>query len=204
MAGWASGLRSCVTSLSCMGARCPRRATAMGTARHSPCAFRCWVLARSPNRRCSPLADGSASATRAGVLDWLNVLVVEDDDGRARSDHHHAASCGRAVLLRSVSARGARAARDRSVPDIVVSDIAMPNGTGYDLVKQVRATPALARIPAIALTAYGRLEDRERALSAGFNYPHGQARRAAASGACGGGRRCIRHDARVTTAWRSP
>ncbi len=46
----------------------------------------------------------------------------------------------------------------------------MPNGTGYELVRQVRATAASAKIPAIALTAFGRAEDRERALEAGFNF----------------------------------
>jgi CheY-like chemotaxis protein len=51
-----------------------------------------------------------------------------------------------------------------------VSDIAMPNGTGYELIREIRQMPRLAAIPAIALTAFGRLEDRDRALAAGFDY----------------------------------
>jgi CheY-like chemotaxis protein len=57
----------------------------------------------------------------------------------------------------------------QSVPHAIVSDIAMPNGTGYDLIKEVRRAPATASIPAIALTAFGRVEDRERAIAAGFD-----------------------------------
>jgi CheY-like chemotaxis protein len=50
----------------------------------------------------------------------------------------------------------------------------MPNGTGYDLVRQLRSTPHTRDLPAIALTAYARLEDRERALAAGFNFHVGK------------------------------
>jgi len=55
-------------------------------------------------------------------------------------------------------------------PQAIVSDIAMPNGTGYELIREIRQIPRLAKVPAIALTAFGRVEDRERALAAGFNY----------------------------------
>jgi CheY-like chemotaxis protein len=61
--------------------------------------------------------------------------------------------------------------RMRAVPpQVLVSDIAMPNGTGYDLIRELRRMPLLAKVPAIALTAFGRVEDRERALAAGFNF----------------------------------
>ena len=49
-----------------------------------------------------------------------------------------------------------------------MSDIGMPGTNGYALLEAVRARGADAQIPAIALTAYARLEDRERALRAGF------------------------------------
>ena len=53
---------------------------------------------------------------------------------------------------------------------ILVSDIGMPNEDGYELVRKVRALPAErgGRIPAVALTAYAREEDRRRALLSGF------------------------------------
>jgi len=55
-------------------------------------------------------------------------------------------------------------------PQILISDIAMPGEDGYSLIRRVRALePALGGdIPAIALTAYTRAEDRTKALAAGF------------------------------------
>jgi len=56
-------------------------------------------------------------------------------------------------------------------PDVLVSDLAMPDEDGYSLIGKVRALEAAGGkpIPTVALTAYGRVEDRARALSAGFN-----------------------------------
>jgi CheY-like chemotaxis protein len=58
----------------------------------------------------------------------------------------------------------------RAVPDIVVSDIGMPREDGYDLIREVRNLPPDrgGSIPAIALTAFARSEDRQRALRAGY------------------------------------
>jgi len=54
---------------------------------------------------------------------------------------------------------------------VVISDIAMPEESGYSLIQTVRALPLKrgGRIPALALTAYVRPEDRERVLAAGFD-----------------------------------
>jgi CheY-like chemotaxis protein len=56
-------------------------------------------------------------------------------------------------------------------PDVLVSDLAMPGEDGYSLIKKVRASEAESgqHIPAVALTALVRVDDRVRALSAGFN-----------------------------------
>jgi CheY-like chemotaxis protein len=109
------------------------------------------------------------SSARAGVLNELSILVV-DDDADARDLIATTLRYAGAQVVPAASLRDALDLLQTNTPDVVVSDIAMPNGTGYDLVRQVRAIARLARIPAIALTAYGRLEDRERALSAGFNF----------------------------------
>ena len=55
-------------------------------------------------------------------------------------------------------------------PDVLLSDIEMPNENGYDLLRQVRALPTEegGDTPAAALTAYARVTDRTRALRAGF------------------------------------
>ena len=56
------------------------------------------------------------------------------------------------------------------LPDVLVSDIGMPGEDGYALIRKLRASEAEreANIPALALTAFSRPEDRLRALSAGF------------------------------------
>jgi CheY-like chemotaxis protein len=58
----------------------------------------------------------------------------------------------------------------RRRPDVLVSDIAMPGEDGYGLIEKVRLLENGASdiIPAVAITAYAKEEDRERALSAGF------------------------------------
>ena len=113
--------------------------------------------------------DRATDGTGPGVLAQVRVLVVDDDED-ARDLISTTLRYSGAHVTSAASARAALELLDADVPDVVVSDIAMPNGTGYDLVKQMRATPTLAEIPAIALTAYGRVEDRERALDAGFNF----------------------------------
>ena len=57
------------------------------------------------------------------------------------------------------------------MPDILISDIGMPGLDGYDLIRQVRRLPAAngGKLPAIALTAYTRTEDRLQALRAGYD-----------------------------------
>jgi CheY-like chemotaxis protein len=117
-----------------------------------------------------PLAASDALAnTRSAALQGLDILVV-DDDADARDLISTALRHAGAEVMPAASARDALELLRSRPPHIVVSDIAMPDGTGYDLVRQIRASAQLSRIPAIALTAYGRLEDRERALSAGFNF----------------------------------
>ena len=59
---------------------------------------------------------------------------------------------------------------EREKPDILISDIGMPDTDGYELLRRVRALgkEAGGKLPAIALTAFARSEDRTRALRAGF------------------------------------
>jgi CheY-like chemotaxis protein len=55
-------------------------------------------------------------------------------------------------------------------PDVLISDIGMPGEDGYSLIRRIRALPGLegGRVPALALTAFAREEDRARSLAAGF------------------------------------
>jgi CheY-like chemotaxis protein len=77
--------------------------------------------------------------------------------------------CGAEVAL-AASVQAALKALDGASFDVLVSDIAMPDEDGYDLIRQIRALDAEhgGRIPALALTAYARIDDRDAALSAGY------------------------------------
>jgi CheY-like chemotaxis protein len=77
--------------------------------------------------------------------------------------------CGAVVTVAS-SVDEALEAMTTNVPDVLISDIGMPGQDGYELIKRVRALPAErgGSVPAIALTAYARVEDRMQALRAGY------------------------------------
>jgi PAS domain S-box-containing protein len=108
-------------------------------------------------------------AVASAALGNVRILVVDDDqDARdliSTALRHSGAEVSAAATVEEALTH-ARA----SPPQAIVSDIAMPNGTGYDFIREIRRFPQTAAIPAIALTAFGRVEDRERALAAGFNY----------------------------------
>jgi CheY-like chemotaxis protein len=77
----------------------------------------------------------------------------------------------RAKVVTARSAAEALEALQWYKPDVLVSDLAMPGKDGYSLIGEIRALEAESgvQIPAVALTAHVRVEDRARALSAGFN-----------------------------------
>ena len=80
-------------------------------------------------------------------------------------------SCAMTVTTASSAAEAFEALRT-SAPEVLVSDIAMPGEDGLSLIRRVRALPCEegGSVPAVALTAYARLEDRTKALRAGFNH----------------------------------
>jgi signal transduction histidine kinase/PleD family two-component response regulator len=102
-------------------------------------------------------------------LDGLQVLVVDDDDD-GRSLLVDALSERGADVLSCASATDALSELTRSRPDVLVSDIAMPDVDGYELIRQVRElSPESGGLtPAVAVTAHARAEAQERAFSAGF------------------------------------
>ncbi|HEX5658065.1 MAG TPA: ATP-binding protein [Polyangiales bacterium] len=108
-------------------------------------------------------------ATPPGLLDGLRILVV-DDDRVARTAVTDLLSHAGAEVLSAPSAADALEAVVECGPQLMLCDIAMPGEDGYSLIRRVRALddPALARIPALALTAFARAADRERALAAGY------------------------------------
>jgi PAS domain S-box-containing protein len=100
-------------------------------------------------------------------LSGLHVLAV-DDDADARELLRVAFQQAGARVTVADSARAALAALEAVAPSVLVSDIGMPDQNGYELLEQVRAAEHGSRLPAVALTAYARVEDRDRAIRAGF------------------------------------
>ncbi|MGH7277121.1 MAG: hybrid sensor histidine kinase/response regulator, partial [Candidatus Rokuibacteriota bacterium] len=102
-------------------------------------------------------------------LSGLRVLLVDDEEDARELIVAVVRACG-ADVTAVASAREALQALDHSLPDVLVSDIAMPGEDGYALIRQVRARPPErgGLVPAAALTAYARLDDRWRALAAGY------------------------------------
>jgi CheY-like chemotaxis protein len=103
------------------------------------------------------------------VLSGVRVLVV-DDDGDARELLRTVLEASAAVVMAAGSAAEALESLERGRPDVLVSDIAMPGDDGYALIRKVRALPPEygGRVPAVAVTAHARTEDRTRAILAGF------------------------------------
>jgi signal transduction histidine kinase/ActR/RegA family two-component response regulator len=103
-------------------------------------------------------------------IDGLDVLVVEDEPD-TREIVASILSHDRANVRTAASAREALAEIEKAPPDVIVSDIGMPEMDGYELIRNVRAQKAkrIGDTPAIALTAFAREGDRARALAAGFD-----------------------------------
>jgi signal transduction histidine kinase/DNA-binding response OmpR family regulator len=125
--------------------------------------------ARPSRGRVHPTAGVKVTASGPS-LDGLRVLVVDDDRDGLDLIATILANGG-AEVRACASAAEAFEALQAWRPDILISDIEMPGEDGYALIRRIRALgPAtVARTPAVALTAYGRVEDRLRTLSAGYS-----------------------------------
>jgi CheY-like chemotaxis protein/two-component sensor histidine kinase len=99
----------------------------------------------------------------------VRVLVVDDEPDTRELLKAGLGQCGAHVTAAGSAAEALNAIVE-AAPDLLISDIGMPDEDGYDLIRQVRALPEAGggRVPAIALTAYARVEDRMQALRAGY------------------------------------
>jgi signal transduction histidine kinase/ActR/RegA family two-component response regulator len=104
-----------------------------------------------------------------GRLDEALILLLDDDEDTRDFLATALAAAGASVRTFGTVAEAITAMTDWH-PDVIVSDIAMPEEDGYAFIRRVRALPpdAGGRTPAVALTALARPKDRVRALSAGF------------------------------------
>jgi PAS domain S-box-containing protein len=110
----------------------------------------------------------AASAERLSPLKDASILVVDDEADARELVVDVLGQAGARVRSAASVAEALRAVYgDR--PDLVICDLGMPYANGFDFLGQLRAMGGdYVRIPAIALTAYAREEDRQRALTAGF------------------------------------
>lgn len=98
------------------------------------------------------------------------VLVVDDDADARELLRSILAQSGASVRTAGSAAEAIQQFEAR-LPDVLVSDIGMPGKDGYDLIRQIRAlsTESGGHVPALALTAFARSDDRRRAIGAGFH-----------------------------------
>ncbi|MEK7355270.1 MAG: response regulator, partial [Bdellovibrionota bacterium] len=125
-----------------------------------------------PDRQfTTPSATKQTTETRvlARRLTGIRVLVVDDDDD-SRALLKSILKRSGAEVVTAASAEEALSALEDVRPEILVSDISMPDMDGYELIRRVRKLPRESggTLPAVALTAYARDEERQRALNAGF------------------------------------
>ncbi len=119
--------------------------------------------------RRHPTARDTLSSVLPGRLDGVRVLVVDDEPNASEALMVLFGSCGAEARVAG-SASEALEQFDSWLPDILVSDIAMPGEDGYSLIRKVRlrSSERGGMVPALALTAYAKIEDRVSILGAGF------------------------------------
>ena len=114
-------------------------------------------------------ASTASPMPRLPRLDDLRILVVDDNaDGRILTSM--VLTQAGASVQAAASAREALQMLEAERPDVLVSDIGLPDEDGYRLISQIRLYEAERGgfLPAVALTGYARAEDRARILAAGF------------------------------------
>jgi signal transduction histidine kinase/CheY-like chemotaxis protein len=118
----------------------------------------------------APAASGTApQAVQHGDLAGIKVLLVDDAEDTLDVLQQILQHSG-ATIMAANSAGSALALLEREHPDVIVSDIGMPEIDGFELMRRIRRRSAGAggAVPAIALTAFTRQDDRNKAMLAGF------------------------------------
>lgn len=119
--------------------------------------------------RIHPTVGGAVPFENPPSLQGMRVLVVDDEADSREYILTLLEQCG-AHVIAVASASEAIEAISKLKADVLVSDIGMPEEDGYSLIRKVRALKIEqgGQIPAVALTAYARAEDRTRAIAEGF------------------------------------
>jgi hypothetical protein len=103
-------------------------------------------------------------------VEGLRVLVIDDESDSRDVTKATLERCRIIVTTAASASEAFELLRGSPRPDVIVSDIGMPDEDGYAFIRRLRALPREegGRIPAVALTAFARADDRRRALTAGF------------------------------------
>jgi len=128
------------------------------------------AISAGPVPRLHPTAPTIEASPQGLRLDGLRVLVVDDDPDALNLASAILTDAGAAVKT-CLSAPDALAVLQQWRPHVLVSDIEMPGEDGYSLIRKVRALDSDhgGNTPAVALTAYGRTQDRMLSLTAGYS-----------------------------------
>jgi CheY-like chemotaxis protein len=134
----------------------------------SPIAF---AASDEGDLEATPLPRSRAGDHRPLRLQGVRVLVVEDEEDAREFVGALLESRGASVRL-TASAAEAYVSLDEAVPDVIVSDIGMPDEDGYAFARRLRTFPRERGgvTPIVALTAYASAQDRRRALEAGYDH----------------------------------
>jgi CheY-like chemotaxis protein len=119
--------------------------------------------------RVHPRSAASGNAMRLGDLHGVHVLAV-DDEADAITLISELLEAAGARVTAAASAEEALRLIEVEPPHVLVTDVGMPRVDGFQLIERVRnhPNPLVRRVPAAALTAYARSDDRVKALRAGF------------------------------------
>ena len=122
-------------------------------------------------RRRHPTVTGVVSPTRIPRLTGIRLLVVDDDQEATEALRALLKSLGADIQVAGSAERALEILSEQR-PDVVVSDIGMPGRDGLSLAREIRVREQRsgdARLPLVALTAYGRVEDKVEIFAAGFD-----------------------------------
>jgi len=121
----------------------------------------------APNIRTTDVAGTAPESDRPA---WSGrILIVDDTRAAAYVLARLLENLGQQVEAVDCAERALQHVR-RNRPDLIISDITMPDVDGYELARRLRREPGMEQIPLVAITGHGEVGDREQSKAAGFDY----------------------------------